>query len=174
MAPNSIRIDYDRSAIRGIATFTTNPLEFYENEPADDLKKGAVYILQPQIPVPKVMHIHGKEITSWRFTAIEVIGGTYKKCVRIKATSFMHNGTFNGVPFHNRDFVHANMYKPKSSSLRIVSPVAIEYLGLGTYYDQWLKREQYCEAFKSYPDKEGYCQMFSLADLCPELKEYLL
>ena len=166
--------EIDKSRILGIATLTQAQCDFIENEPADLLRKDAVYVLQPQLPVPKVMHIHGKEITGYRFTAIEIVDGKYQRCVKIKVTSFMTNGEINGVPFNNRDIILTNVWNLKTKPCRIVSPIAIEYLGQGKYYDNWSKNEAYCEAFKIHEDNEGYCQKFSLADLCPEIKEYLL
>lgn len=157
-----------------IATLTQSQCEFIGNEPADLLRREAIYVLHPQLPVPKIMHINGKEITSYRFTAIEVINGKYSRCVKIKATSLMRRGEINGVPFNNQNIIQMNLRNPKSNLCKIVSSIAILYLGQGKYYDNWYEKEMYCEAFEIYPDKEGYCQNFSLVDLCPQIHEYLL
>lgn len=166
--------EFDTAKVIGVGTLTQAQCDFIENEPADLLRKDAVYVLQPQLPVPKVMHIHGKEITSYRFTAIEIVDGKYQRCVKIKVTSFMSDGEINGVPFNNRDIILSNVWNLKTNPCRIVSPIAIEYLGQGKYYDNWSKNEAYCEAFKIHEDNEGYCQKFSLADLCPQIKDNLI
>lgn len=166
--------EFDNANILGVVKLTQSQCEFIENEPADLLRKDAIYVLQPQLPVPKVMHIHGKEITSYRITAIEVVNGIYQRCVKIKATSFMKGCTINGESFDNRDIIRSNIWNLKGNPFRIVSPIAIEYLGQGKYYDNWSKSEGYCEAFRFYPDKEGYCQKFSLAELCPQIRDYLI
>jgi len=166
--------EIDKSRILGIATLTQSQCEFIENEPADLLKKDAVYVLQPQLPVPKIMHISGKEITSYRFTAIEVVDGKYQRCVKIKVTSFMRSGTINGTQFNNFDIILTNILNIKTDPYQIVSPIAIVYLGQGRYYDSWSKCERGCEVFQIHEDQEGYCQKFSLAELCPQIKDYLL
>jgi hypothetical protein len=166
--------EFDNANILGFAKLTQSQCEFIENEPADLLRKDAIYVLQPQLPVPKVMHIHGKEITSYRFTAIEIVDGKYQRCGKIKVTSFMRSGIINGTQFNNFDIILTNILNIKTDPYQIVSPIAIEYLGQGKYYDNWSKTEAYCEAFKIHEDNEGYCQKFSLADLCPQIKDYLL
>lgn len=165
--------EFDNANILGVAKLTQSQREFIENEPADLLRKDAIYVLQPQLPVPKVMHIHGKEITSYRFTAIEIVDGKYQRCVKIKVTSFMSDGEINGVPFNNRDIILSNVWNLKTKPCRIVMPIAIEYLGQGKFYNG-PKSEGYCEAFKIHEDNEGYCQKFSLADLCPQIRDYLI
>ena len=166
--------EFDSSNIIGFAKLTKSQCEFIENEPADLLRKDAVYILQPQIPAPKEMHINGKEITSYRFTAIEVVDGKYQRCVKIKLTSFMRRGTIDGMPFNNLDIIHTNISNFETELCRIVSPIAIVYLGQGKYFDSWSQRERYCETFQIHKDSEGYCMKFSLLDLCPQIKDYLL
>ena len=86
----------------------------------------------------------------------------------------MTNGEINGVPFNNRDIILTNVWNLKTKPCRIVMPIAIEYLGQGKYYDNWSKCERGCEAFQIHEDQEGYCQKFSLAELCPQIKDYLL
>lgn len=166
--------EFDNANILGFAKLTQSQCEFIENEPADLLRKDAVYVLQPQLPLPKIMHIHGNEITSYRFTAIEIADGKYQRCVKIKVTSLMRSGTINGMQFNNFDIILTNILNLKIEPCQIVSPISIEYLGQGKYYDNWSKSERYCEAFKIHEDKEGYCQKYFLADLCPQIKDYLL
>ena len=165
--------EFDTAKLLGLAKLTQSQREFIENEPADLLRKDAVYVLQPQFPVPKVMHINEDEITSYRFTAIEIVDGKYQRCVEMKVTSFMINGEINGVPFDNRDIILTNIWNLKEYPCSIKSPIAIEYLGQGMFY-YGAKSEGYCEAFKIHEDNEGYCKKFSLADLCPQIRDYLI
>ena len=166
--------EFDKTRVLGIATLTQSQCEFIRNEPADLLKKNAIYLLQPQLSIPKEMHIHDSIIISYRFTAIEIVDGEYQRCVKIKVASFTRKGVFNGVSFNNQVIIPAQGLDKNGYPYRIDSPITIVYLGQGKYFDGWSQSERYCETFQIHEDTEGYSRKFSLVDLCPQIKDYLL